>query len=96
MIILNIFSPGSRPSMKMKRDVTVTLIPSVKEWFEMYRDCKELLFPAEDLKDEDPFFINFNNQELSDSRDVAIWNLFQKVTGVSRANVTQIRYYHYY
>ena len=76
--------------MKVGRSVSLSFIPNVKEWIERYRDVKELLFAPENLKDEDPFFVNFNNKRLSDSADIAIWNLFKEVTGVSKANMTQI------
>ena len=65
------------------------MIPVVKEWIERYRDLKELHF--DNMKPDDFFFVNFAGQPLSSSADTAIWSLFTKVTGISRANLTQIR-----
>lgn len=65
------------------------MVPEVKKWIEMYRDVKELIF--KNMKPSDNFFVNFSGNPLSDSADTAIWTLFQKVTGVSRVNLTQIR-----
>ena len=89
--ILNPLFSGSRDGVKGGKSVPVSFIPNVKEWIERLRDIKELLFPIEERKPEDVFFVNFKNLPLSDSSDIAIWHLFQRVTGVTKANVTQIR-----
>ena len=65
------------------------MVPAVKEWIERYRDIKEIHFGKS--KPSDPFFVNFSGNPLSDSADTAIWTKFNKVTGISRANLTQIR-----
>ena len=67
------------------------MVPAVKEWLEYYRDLKELHFGRENVKPGDYFFVNFEGKPLSDSADTAIWTTFSKVTGISRANLTQIR-----
>ena len=65
------------------------MVPEVKRWIEIYRDVKELIF--KNMKPSDNFFVNFSGKPLSDSADTAIWTMFQKVTSVSRVNLTQIR-----
>ena len=69
----------------------VTFLPGVKEWIERLRDMKEILFTAEQLSGDKPFFVNYNNQALSITGETAIWKLFHEVTGVSKANITMIR-----
>ena len=81
---------GSR-NQKCGKTVTVSFLPNNKEWFERYRDVKEKMFKPEDMKPTDTFFVNQKNLPLSNSSDTAIWHLFRKVTGISKANMTQIR-----
>lgn len=80
---------GSRPGQKCGKTTYVTMVPEVKKWIEIYRDVKEKRFP--NMKNSDLFFVNFSGLPLSDSADTAIWTMFQKVTGISRVNLTQIR-----
>ena len=83
------FISGTRPGQKCGKTTHVSMVPAVKEWMERYRDLKELRF--DNLQPNDHFFVNFNGKPLSDSADTAIWILFSKVTGISKANLTQIR-----
>ena len=67
----------------------MAMIPVIREWIERYRDVKEVHFG--NLEPEKPFFVNYLGNALSDSADTAIWRTFNKVTGIARANLTQIR-----
>ena len=74
--------------LKGNEAVTVCITPPVMVWIERYRDLKDFVDPEPD--NGSPFFINFNKKELGDSD--SLWQKFEQVTGVSKANVTSIRY----
>ena len=73
--------------MKGNEAVTVVITPNVMMWIERYLDLRQKVL--KDPPPESPFFINFNQNVLSDS--VSLWKKFEAVTGVSHANVTSVR-----
>ena len=73
--------------MKKKEAVTVCITPPVMTWIDRYRDLKEMVDP--DPNRESTFFINYNKKELAESD--SLWDKFENVTGVTKANVTSIR-----
>ena len=76
--------------MKGQKPIDCVVTPYSMEWIQRYRDLKEIVFYDKKADPNDEFFINYKGNKLSDSD--TLWAKFESVTGVTKSNVTSVRY----
>ena len=83
---------GGLSGQKGQNAEKITILRNTMELFDRYRELK-IKMGIDDQQDlEAAFFVNAKNEPLSAIQsNLAIWKLFEKVTGVSRAKGTAIR-----
>ena len=87
-----IWLSGGLSGQKGQNAEKITILRNTMELFDRYRELK-IKMGIDDQQDlEAAFFVNAKNEPLSAIQsNLAIWKLFEKVTGVSRAKGTAIR-----
>ena len=87
-----IWLSGGLSGQKGQNAEKITITFQTMELFDRYRELK-IKMGIDDQQDlEAAFFVNAKNEPLSAIQsNLAIWKLFEKVTGVSRAKGTAIR-----